>query len=84
MKVEQLRSTDGVQNISVRQLMNRTNELPIDTSAPIVTLCASGSRSMKAAHILQQLGYTNVMNLEGGTTGWIKGGFPVVRTAARV
>lgn len=75
---------EGVQNISVRLLKNRTNELPLDKSRPIVTVCASGARSMEAAHLLQQLGYSNVMSLVGGTTAWIKNGFPVVRPTAKV
>ncbi len=74
----------GVENISVRQLQHRIGEIPQDKSSPIVTICASGSRSTEAAHILQQSGYTNVMNLIGGTMGWIKKGFPVVRQKAKV
>lgn len=75
---------EGVQNISVRQLKNRTNELPKDKSAQIISICASGGRSTEAAHMLQQLGYTNVLNLTGGTTGWIQNGFPVVRRTMKV
>ncbi len=75
---------EGVQNISVRQLMNRTSELPQEKSTTIVSICASGSRSMEAAHRLRQLGYTNVMNLVGGTNAWIQSGFPVVRPTVKV
>lgn len=75
---------EGVENISVQQLKNRIGELPQDKSSPVVTICASGGRSTEAAHILQQVGYKNVMNLTGGTIGWIKKGFPVVRQKAKV
>ncbi len=75
---------EGVENISVRLLKNRIGELPADKSSPVVTICASGGRSTEAAHILQQAGYKNVMNLAGGTMGWIKKGFPVVRQKAKV
>ncbi len=75
---------EGVQNISVRQLMNRTSELPLDKSTPIISICASGSRSMEAAHRLRQLGYTNVLNLVGGTNARIQSGFPVVRPTVRI
>ncbi len=37
-----------------------------DRHVPIVVYCASGARSALAAETLQQLGYTNVKNLEGG------------------
>lgn len=74
----------GVENISVRQLMNRTGELPPDKSLPVVTICASGGRSTEAAHILQQVGYKNVLNLTGGTIEWINKGFPVVHPKTKV
>ena len=61
---------EGVQNISVRQLMMREQELPRDKSKPVVAICASGNRSVEAAHVLQQLGYTNVAHLEVGFNGW--------------
>lgn len=75
---------EGVQNISVRLLKSRANELPTEKSKVIVTVCASGARSMEAAYLLQQLGYTNVMNLTGGTSAWIQSGFPVIRPAVKV
>lgn len=75
---------DGVQNISVRELKYRTAELPQDKSTEIVSICATGSRSMEAAHLLQQLGYTNVKNLTGGTVAWLNSGFPVVRSTMKV
>ncbi len=75
---------EGVENISVRSLKDRINELPQDKSSPVVTICTSGSRSAEAAHVLQQAGYKNVMNLTGGTMGWIQKGFPVVRSKIKV
>jgi rhodanese-related sulfurtransferase len=83
IELKTLGAINGVQNISVRQLQHRTGELPADKSAPIVTVCASGNRSIEAAHILQQLGYTHVMNLAGGTGGWIRDGNPVHKPTAK-
>lgn len=77
-------AVEGVENISVRQLERRLAELPADKAQLIVAICASGSRSMEAAFILQRNGYTNVMNLTGGTSAWIAEGFPVVRPAVKV
>ncbi|MBI5472380.1 MAG: MBL fold metallo-hydrolase [Ignavibacteriae bacterium] len=77
-------AVEGVLNISVRQLAARTRELPADKSAPIVALCQSGSRSIEAAFFLQRLGYTNVMNLIGGTSAWMARGYPLVRAAVRI
>lgn len=71
---------EGVRNISVRHLQHRLDELPREKSVPIVCICASGSRSMEAAHLLQHNGYRNVFNLKGGTLQWMQRGYPVVRT----
>lgn len=76
-----LGAIEGVKNISVRELQGRVAELPADKSTPIVAICASGSRSTEAAHILQQLGYQDVMNLTGGTMQWMKEGNPVILPA---
>jgi molybdopterin/thiamine biosynthesis adenylyltransferase/rhodanese-related sulfurtransferase len=45
------------------------NKLP-DKHAPIVVYCAGGTRSAFAADTLQQLGYTNVVNMIGGFGRW--------------
>jgi len=70
---------EGVVNIPVGQLALRAEELPADKSTPIVCVCQSGGRSLEATHYLQQLGYSNVRNLAGGTGAWMKSGLPVVR-----
>jgi len=45
-----------------------------DRAAPVVLYCASGTRSVLAARSLTELGYTNVMSLAGGFTGWKRAG----------
>ncbi|MEW5250671.1 molybdopterin-synthase adenylyltransferase MoeB [Microbulbifer discodermiae] len=37
---------------------------------PIILMCASGKRSLIAAHQLQELGYRDVVSLAGGFDGW--------------
>lgn len=36
----------------------------------LILYCRSGSRSALAAKTLKQLGYTNVLSLDGGWSGW--------------
>ena len=36
----------------------------------VIVYCRSGRRSLNAAMILEQLGFTNVYNLEGGMLDW--------------
>jgi rhodanese-related sulfurtransferase len=74
-----LGAIEGVVNISVRQLANRIQELPAEKNSLIVCVCQSGSRSIEATHYLQKAGYSNVWNLKGGTSAWVKKGFRVVR-----
>lgn len=43
--------------------------IQLDTSTPIVTVCGGGKTSLLAADILKQKGY-NAFSLEGGMKGW--------------
>jgi len=36
----------------------------------IVVVCRSGNRSVLAAHVLQAMGYSNVVSLQTGLRGW--------------
>lgn len=45
------------------------NTIP-DLDAPIVLYCGGGYRSALAALNLQQMGYTNVISMDGGFRGW--------------
>jgi glyoxylase-like metal-dependent hydrolase (beta-lactamase superfamily II)/rhodanese-related sulfurtransferase len=73
---------EGVRNIPVGSLMRRLSEVPKDAGTDIVVVCQSGSRSTEAAHVLQRNGYQRVHNLSGGTSAWIRSGFPVIRQQA--
>ncbi|NJD32942.1 MAG: rhodanese-like domain-containing protein [Gammaproteobacteria bacterium] len=54
------------------------NALP--TRGPrLVLQCASGKRSMMAAHKLQATGHAQVTNLLGGIQAWKAAGLPVIR-----
>lgn len=36
----------------------------------VIVHCRSGKRSMMACHILDQMGFTNTVNVEGGILDW--------------
>jgi hydroxyacylglutathione hydrolase len=55
--------------------------LPVNPSKPTAVICAGGYRSSAATSILQQHGFTNLMNITGGTSAWISAGYPVEKTA---
>jgi glyoxylase-like metal-dependent hydrolase (beta-lactamase superfamily II)/rhodanese-related sulfurtransferase len=51
--------------------------LQLDPAKPTAVICAGGFRSSAATSILQENGFTNLMNVTGGTTAWINAGHPV-------
>jgi molybdopterin/thiamine biosynthesis adenylyltransferase/rhodanese-related sulfurtransferase len=59
-------------------LESRVEQLAPDHGRPIVVYCAGGSRSAFATKTMQELGYTNVVNLAGGYTDWKRNGFETV------
>ena len=56
--------------------------LKLDPSKPAAIICAGGYRSSAATSILQQHGFTDLLNVTGGTTAWIKAGYGVEVPAA--
>ncbi len=51
----------------------------LDPSRPWVTMCQGGNRSAIAASLLQRAGIENVLNLDGGFTGWTREGLPAAK-----
>jgi sulfur-carrier protein adenylyltransferase/sulfurtransferase len=54
----------------------RVEEAIPDRSAPIITYCAGGTRSLIAGRTLREMGYQNVVSMSGGFTGWKNAGLP--------
>lgn len=46
---------------------------------PLYVICKSGDRSLQACEKFAAAGYTNVVNVVGGTLGWAETGLPVER-----
>ncbi len=63
------------QLLPLRLISEQGQTLPLDRQ--IVLVCRSGRRSRLAAHILQDMGYTEVLNLQGGMLAWEAAGYPV-------
>ena len=50
-----------------------------DSNKPLYVICRSGSRSTKACEAFVKAGFTNIVNVEGGTSAWDAAGLPVNR-----
>lgn len=66
---------DGAVLIPLGELAARAGELAKDR--PVVAVCRAGSRSAQATAMLQQAGFAEVANLNGGMLRWRAEGYPV-------
>ncbi|TWT73016.1 rhodanese-like domain-containing protein [Allorhodopirellula solitaria] len=46
---------------------------------PVYVICKAGSRGAKAQQKFIDAGFTDVINIDGGTDAWVAAGLPVVR-----
>jgi rhodanese-related sulfurtransferase len=46
---------------------------------PIFVICATGGRSAQVTGYLLANGWTDVSNVQGGTTAWVQAGLPIRR-----
>lgn len=61
---------EGSELIPMREVQNALNEL--DKNEEIVVICHHGIRSRVIARMLEQVGFTRVINLSTGVDGWAK------------
>ncbi|MGV0836022.1 rhodanese-like domain-containing protein [Mycolicibacterium thermoresistibile] len=65
-------------SIPFDQIAQRADELPADRSTPLAIYCRSGPMSTQAAANLAELGYTDVVELQGGMKAWQAEGRPLL------
>jgi glyoxylase-like metal-dependent hydrolase (beta-lactamase superfamily II) len=66
----------GAELVPLVELADRASDWSRDR--PIVTVCTYGTRSGKAARLLQQQGFAHVASLHGGMVRWSEEGQPAV------
>jgi len=58
---------------------NFENEIAtLDKNATYAVYCRSGNRSGQAVKVMQDAGFTNVFNMNGGVIDWANAGLPLV------
>lgn len=65
---------EGATLIPLSEFEARCSELPRDRE--LVMICRSGARSARAGEYLKAQGYSQVVNLAGGTLAWANEGLP--------
>jgi rhodanese-related sulfurtransferase len=59
---------------------NFENEIAtLDKNATYAVYCRSGNRSGQAVKVMQDAGFINVFNMNGGVIDWVNAGLPLVR-----
>lgn len=84
IRVVDVRETDeyesghvpGAIHVALSSIPEQISEF--QACVPVYVVCRSGSRSMRACEFLHDAGITNVVNVAGGTMGWITSGNDVV------
>lgn len=65
--------------LPLSELSTRLKEIEAYKNKPIAVMCRSGRRSARAAALLQEAGFTQVSNVEGGIQAWEQAGLEVIR-----
>ena len=64
-------------NAPLASLDKSLGPLPLKKDKLTAVICAGGYRSSAAASLLQQQGFSNLINVAGGTSAWVNAGYPV-------
>ncbi|PYQ60380.1 MAG: MBL fold metallo-hydrolase [Acidobacteria bacterium] len=65
----------SAQHIPLDELPRRISE--VAQNGPLAVICASGYRSSIASSLLQRERFPDVLNVMGGTAGWVRAGYAV-------
>lgn len=61
---------EGAIHIPMQQIPEKITELEQYKSSTIVIICRSGMRSHQVGSFLEQEGFSDIINLEGGMNSW--------------
>ena len=67
----------GAKSVPLGQLEQRLPEVVKNKTVPVILVCASGGRAMKAEGIARRLGYEKAQAMAGGLKSWKDANLPV-------
>ena len=67
------------QNAPLASLDKSLGPLSLEKDKVTAVICAGGYRSSAAASLLRQQGFSNLLNVTGGTGAWINAGYTIER-----
>ncbi len=67
-------------NVPQGELEKEAEALKKWRDKPVITYGSDGSEGASAARVLMKLGFTKVVNLDGGLNGWLKDNMPVAKS----
>ena len=67
----------GAIHVPITELGSRIASLQLDGTRPIIAICRAAHRSTPAVRLLQQHGFRNACQLQGGMLAWQQAGLPV-------
>jgi rhodanese-related sulfurtransferase len=67
----------GAININVEGPDFAGSVADLDEDAPVFVYCRTGRRSANAVTIMQDLGFTELYDLDGGIVSWSHAGLPI-------
>jgi rhodanese-related sulfurtransferase len=71
----------GARNVPLASLAG-AKELPTNKALPVVLMCPSGARAVRAAAQLRKLGHERAIAVSGGNKAWREANLPVEKSAA--
>ena len=66
--------------VPITALKGRVEGLELRRDRSVVAICAHARRSIPAVRLLQQAGYQDVVQLQGGMVAWVAAELPVVES----
>jgi len=70
---------EGARNIDINSQDFRPKVEKLDKTQPVLVYCRSGRRSEAAMRYMQDQGFSEVYNLNGGILAWSQAGLPIVK-----